>query len=87
MTPVPVILPIVIVELLSAVVTWLSILPDAILAATVIGSEQVQVGDDVGAVNVGLIIIAEAVAAESAPLTLNLYTTSLPHVPFQYLIL
>ena len=47
----------------------------------------VQVGDDVGAVNVGLIIIAEAVAAESAPLTLNLYTTSLPHVPFQYLIL
>ena len=68
-------------------VTWLSILPDAILAATVIGSEQVQVGDDVGAVNVGLIIIAEAVAAESAPLTLNLYTTSLPHVPFQYLIL
>ena len=86
MTPVPVILPIVIVVLLSAV-TWHSILPDAILAAAVIGSEQVQVGDDVGAVNVGLIIIAEAVAAESAPLTLNLYTTSLPHVPFQYLIL
>ena len=81
MTPVPVILPIVIVALLSALVTLHSILADAILAVAVIGSEQVQVGDDVGAVNVGVILIAEAVAAESAPLTLNVYTPSLPHVP------